>query len=125
MKRFGPFLVALVVAVMLALFATTPPRAMPSNASALSFSAIRAMADVRTMAKHPHVTGSAENAVVRDHITRRMEALGMEVSTSTGLIDAKGTKRLNHWSGRNDPPASLVNLIGILPGKIAARRQLF
>jgi hypothetical protein len=48
---------------------------------------------------------------------RRMEALGMEVSTSTGLIDAKGTKRLNHWSGRNDPPATLVNLIGILPGK--------
>jgi hypothetical protein len=117
MKRFGPFLVALVAAVMLALFATTPPRAMPGNATALSFSAIRAMADVRTMAKHPHVTGSAENAVVRDHITRRMEALGMEVSTSTGLIDAKGTKRLNHWSGRNDPPASLVNLIGILPGK--------
>jgi hypothetical protein len=54
---------------------------------------------------------------VREHIMRRMEALGMEVSTSTGLIDAKGTKRLNRWSGRNDPPASLVNLIGILPGK--------
>ena len=39
-----------------------------------------------------------------------MAALGMEVSTSTGLIDAKGTKRLNRWSGRNDPPARLVNL---------------
>lgn len=117
MKRFGPFLVALVVAFMLALFATTPPRAMPGNASALSFSAIRAMADVMTMAKHPHVTGSPENAVVREHIIRRMKALGMEVSTSTGRIDAKGVKRLNNWSGRNDPPATFVNLIGILPGK--------
>ena len=117
MKKFGPVLVALVIAVLLTLFATTPPKAIPANAPAPSFSAIRAMADVRTIAKHPHVTGSAENAVVREHIMRRMEALGMEVSTSTGLIDAKGTKRLNHWSGRNDPPATLVNLIGILPGK--------
>lgn len=117
MKKFGPVLVALVIAVLLTLFATTPPKAIPANAPAQSFSAIRAMADVRTIAKHPHATGSAENAVVREHIMRRMEALGMEVSTSTGLIDAKGTKRLNHWSGRNDPPASLVNLIGILPGK--------
>ena len=117
MKKFGPVLVALVIAVLLTLFATTPPKAIPANAPAQSFSAIRAMADVRTIAKHPHATGSAENAVVREHIMRRMEALGMEVSTSTGLIDAKGTKRRNHWSGRNDPPASLVNLIGILPGK--------
>jgi len=117
MKRFGPVLGALVIAVLLALFATNPPKATPSNAPAPSFSAIRAMADVRTMAKHPHVTGSAENAVVRNHIKRRMEALGMEVSTSTGIIDAKGTKRLNHWSGRNDPSATLINLIGILPGK--------
>lgn len=117
MKRFGPVLGTLVIAVLLALFATTPPKAMPDNAPAPSFSSIRAMADVRTMAKHPHVTGSVENAVVRNHIIRRMEALGMEVSTSTGLIDAKGTKRLNYWSGRNDPPATLVNLIGILPGK--------
>ncbi len=117
MKKFGPVLVALVIAVLLTLFATTPPKAIPAHAPAPSFSAVRAMADVRTMAQNPHTTGSAENAVVRDHIMRRMQALGMEVSTSTGLIDAKGTKRLNHWSGRNDPPASLVNLIGILPGK--------
>ncbi|OYZ86565.1 MAG: hypothetical protein B7Y00_06250 [Sphingomonadales bacterium 17-56-6] len=108
---------ALVIAVLLTLFATTPPKAIPAHAPAPSFSAVRAMADVRTMAQNPHTTGSAENAVVRDHIMRRMQALGMEVSTSTGLIDAKVTKRLNHWSGRNDPPASLVNLIGILPGK--------
>jgi hypothetical protein len=117
MKKFGPVLVALVIAVLLTLFATTPPKAIPAHAPAPSFSAVRAMADVRTMAQNPHTTGSAENAVVRDHIMRRMQALGMEVSTSTGLIDAKGTKRLNHWSGRNDPPATLVNLIGILPGK--------
>lgn len=117
MKRFGPMLMALLAAALLAIFATTPPEATPSDAPLRSFSATRAMADVRTMAKHPHVTGSAENAVVRDHILRSMEALGMEVSTSTGLIDAKGTKRRNHWSGRNDPPATLVNLIGILPGK--------
>ena len=110
-------LMALLAASLLAIFATTPPEATPSDAPLRSFSAIRAMADVGAMAKRPHVTGSAENAVVRDHILRRMQALGMEVSASTGLIDAKGTKRRNQWSGRNDPPATLVNLIGILPGK--------
>lgn len=117
MKKFGPVLVALAIAVLITLFATTPPKAIPANAPAPSFSALRAMADVRTMARNPHTTGSAENAVVRDHIMRRMRALGMEVSTSTGLIDAKGTKRLNQWSGHDNPPATLVNLIGILPGK--------
>ncbi len=65
MKRFGPMLMALLAAVLLAVFATTPPEATPSDAPLRSFSATRAMADVRTMAKHPHVTGSAENAVVR------------------------------------------------------------
>jgi hypothetical protein len=117
MQKFGPILVALAAAILLALFATTPPSARPADTPASSFSAIRAMADVRTIAQRPHVTGSTDNAVVRDHIAKRMAALGMDVSTSTGLIDAKGTKRLNHWSGRNDPPATLVNLIGILPGK--------
>ena len=117
MKKFGPVLVALAATILLAIFATTPPNARPDDAPAQSFSAIRAMADVRTIAQRPHVTGSAENVVVREHILRRMAALGMDVSTSTGLIDAKGIKRLNHWSGRNDPPAALVNLIGILPGK--------
>lgn len=117
MKKFGPILVALAAAVLFALYSTTPPNVRSGDTPASSFSAIRAMADVRTIARHPHVTGSAENAIVRDHIAKRMAALGMDVSTSTGLIDAKGTKRLNRWSGRNDPPATLVNLIGILPGK--------
>ncbi len=117
MRNLGPALGALVAAILLAIAATTPPGPRPADAPATSFSAIRAMADVRIIAQRPHVTGSVENAMVRDHIARRMAALGMEVSTSTGLIDAKGTKRLNRWSGRNDPPARLVNLIGILHGK--------
>jgi hypothetical protein len=46
-----------------------------------------------------------------------MKAIGMEVSTREGVLDEKATKRLNKWSGRSDPPARLVNLIGVLPGK--------
>lgn len=75
------------------------------------------MEDVRAIAARPHATGTAENAQVREFLSRRLQALGMEVSTTQGLVDARGTEKRNRWTGRNDPPATLTNLIGVLPGK--------
>ena len=75
------------------------------------------MADVRVISAKSHPTGSAENAQVRTYLMQRLRALGMEVTENSGVVSAKGTERLNRWSGRNDPPATLANLIGILPGK--------
>lgn len=109
-------IVALALAIGLAVLATTPPRPRDAASTAGLFDLPRAMADVKTIARAPHPTGSAENTAVRAHILNQMRAIGMEVSTREGRLDARGTARLNQWSGRQDPPATLVNLIGILPG---------
>ena len=109
--------VAVGLAIGLAILATTPPSAHRAGSAAGLFDLSRAMADVRTIARASHPTGSPENAVVRAFIAERMRAIGMDVSTREGKLDAKGTARLNSWSGRQDPPATLVNMVGVLPGR--------
>lgn len=111
------FLLTMIGALFLAIFATTPPSPAGSNAPVTAFSAERAMVDVRRIASRPHPTGSAENAAVRGYITQRMQSLGMEVATSEGQIGPRALARLNKWSGKNDPAMALVNLIGVLPGR--------
>jgi hypothetical protein len=111
------FILALLGALALAIMATTPPSPTGSNAPATTFSAGRAMEHVRRIADRPHPTGSPENAEVRAYITRQMQVLGMEVSTSEGQISRRALARLNEWSGRNGTSMQLVNLIGVLPGR--------
>lgn len=117
MHRAVPIITALVGALLLAIWGTTPLAPVPASAAPEVFSAERAMTDVRVIAAQPHPTGSAENAQVRTYLMQRMRTLGMEVTENTGQVSAKGTERLNRWSGLSDPPATLTNLIGILPGK--------
>lgn len=121
MRAWIGVMAALGLALALAIMGTTPPRPRDSSPSAGLFDLDRAMADVRAIASAPHPTGSVENAKVRAYIAAQMRAIGMEVSTREGKVDARGTKRLNDWSGRNDPPATLVNLVGILPGTDRSR----
>jgi hypothetical protein len=111
------FLLALIGALLLAIFATTPPSPTPSSAPANLFSAERAMADVRRIAASPHPVGSPENATVRGYVAGQMQALGMEVVTREASLSADALGRLNEWSGRSDKAMTLTNLIGILPGK--------
>lgn len=110
-------LVTLVIAATLAITATTPPKPRDPELTMGLFSLPSAMADVEQIARAPHPTGSPENARVRGYVIDQMKAIGMEVSTREGLLDEKATKRINTWSGREDPPAKLVNLVGVLPGK--------
>ncbi len=117
MRRFSGFLIALAVSAVLAVVATTPPLPRMADAPADAFSAVRAMEDIRAIAARPHPTGTSENVAVRAHIARRMAELGMAVSTSEGVVSAKGTEKRNKWSGRNDPPMVLTNVIGTLHGK--------
>ncbi|HQN55416.1 MAG TPA: M20/M25/M40 family metallo-hydrolase [Novosphingobium sp.] len=117
MRRAYILLGVLLAALLLAVFATTPPGARGVTASAATeFSSARAMLDVRQIASSPHPTGSAENARVRGYIAGRMAMLGMEVSTQQGLVGPRGTAKLNRWTGRSDPPPVLTNVIGVLPG---------
>lgn len=117
MRKGWLFGLAMLVAVGLAILATTPPAPLSYSAASTVFSAARAMRDVQLIASEPHVTGTAESLQVIDIIIKRMTDLGMEVSTQQGTIDARGTAKRNSWTGRADPPATLTNLIGILPGK--------
>lgn len=110
-------LVTLAIAAILAVLATTPPAPRDPKLSMGMFLLPRAMTDLREIARAPHPTGSAENERVRGYLVAQMTELGMEVSTREGLLDAKATKRLNKWSGRDDPPAKTVNLVGVLPGR--------
>lgn len=110
-------LVVLLAAVVLAIMATTPPMPQGPQTPPTEFAVARAMPDVVAIAREPHITGTPENARVRDYIAARMQALGMEVSTSTGVVGERGTAKRNRWTGRADPPATLTNVIGVLPGR--------
>lgn len=115
-KGLGTLMV-LLAAVILAIMATTPPMPQGPQTPPTEFAVARAMPDVVAIAREPHVTGTPENARVREYIAGRMQALGMEVSTSSGVVGERGTAKLNRWTGRNDPPPTLTNMIGVLPGR--------
>ena len=117
MKASWSLIVALVVGLVLGVYATMPPSPLGADAPTAQFSATRAMADVRIIAAKPHPAGSPENAEVRAYLQQRMTALGMEVSLDAAPIPAKPLARLNKWSGRNDTAVTMTNVIGILPGR--------
>lgn len=110
-------LVALLAAVVLAIMATTPPMPQGPQTPPSEFAVARAMPDVVAIAREPHITGTPENARVREYIAARMQALGMEVSTSSGTVGERGTAKRNRWTERSDPPPTLTNVIGVLPGR--------
>lgn len=117
MGKMWPLVLAVLLGIGLAIRATTPPAPVLAGSPPALFSADLAMEDVRAVASEPHATGTQENAAVRAFLAARMQALGMNVSTEQGTIDARGTEKRNRWTGQNDPPMPLTNLIGVLPGK--------
>ncbi|MCW3847025.1 M20/M25/M40 family metallo-hydrolase [Sphingomonas sp. LB-2] len=123
MKSWTNLLAAIAGAVLLALFATTTPRPVAADAPAADFSAARAMADVREIARAPHPTGSAENARVRAYLMQRLQSLGMTVTANAAPLGAEAQARLDKWAGKPSP-AQAVNLVATLPGRDPARPAL-
>lgn len=115
MKSWVHVLVASLIAILLAVIATTTPFPAPADAPATEFSAGRAMADVHEIAKAPHPTGTPENARVRDYLAKRLESLGMTVTTSSAPLAAKAQERLDKWRGSAEP-AKATNLLATMPG---------
>lgn len=103
--------VALIFAALLAWLQVDPPRARPADAPADRFSAERAMADVRIIARRPHPMGSPENHAVRDHLVRRLGELGLtaEVQAADAWAHRQG-RELAIAGGR------VENVVGVLPG---------
>lgn len=118
--------VIILAAIALAIFGTTTPSPISSNAPDSDFSSARAMDHVRVIAAAPHPTGSAANAEVRAYIQRELQALGMEVSTQTAALSDEVTERLAslHERGGSAEMAAvtraadlrLVNITAILRG---------
>lgn len=113
MGRWFALIAALVAAFALARAAEQPPEPVPATAPAEVFSAGRAMADVRVIAKVPHPVGSPANAAVRDHLLARMAALGLEARVQRAqVLRAKDYGDETFGAG-----GTVENVIGVLPGK--------
>lgn len=117
MKKTILALGILLGALLLAFLASQPPAPRGLDAPAADFSAERAMADVRQIARAPHPTGSAESVRVQRYLAARMRELGMTVETQVSPLPADSVPRLRKWGDTNAAAAQVVNVIGILPGR--------
>ncbi len=109
MRSLIGFLAALGLALFIAALTIRPPSPVSDDAEATAFSAERAMVDVRQIGQVAHPTGTPENDQVRETLLRRMQQLGLEVSTQRA--DAVFTRRPDFVAG-----GQIENLIGVLPG---------
>ncbi|MDP1914183.1 M20/M25/M40 family metallo-hydrolase [Brevundimonas sp.] len=107
---------SLALALLIAVLTLQVPAPAGIDAPATAFSASRAMADVREIARRPHPVGSADHARVRAVLLQRMEALGLQTSTQTGPLSPAAVRRLEREGG-SATGVELTNLIGVLPGR--------
>ncbi len=107
---------SLAIALLLAVLTLQVPPPAGVDAPAGTFSAGRAMADVRELAQRPHPIGSVDHARVQAVLLDRLAALGLETSTQTGPLSPRAVRRIER---RGDSAVGLepTNLIGVLPGR--------
>lgn len=110
-----PLVAALVAALVLAVIGTTPPAPVAASAPPTTFSAARAMADVRVIAAKPHPAGSAEDQAVVTWLVGRLQGLGMIARAEPFVPDVSGLKRElpPEWPA----PRTMSNVIAVLPGR--------
>ena len=107
---------SLALALLIAVLTLQVPAPAGVGAPAAAFSAGRAMADVREIARRPHPVGSADHARVGALLLQRMAALGLQTSTQTGALSPRAVQRLEREGG-SATGVELTNLIGVLPGR--------
>ena len=108
---------SLALALLIGVVSLQVPGPAGVEAPATAFSAGRAMADVREIARRPHPVGSADHARVQALLLQRMSGLGLQTSTQAGPISRGSARYLRQMGG--DPEAAnftATNLIGVLPG---------
>ena len=115
--RHIPTLVALLLAAVLTVVATTTPWPAAVNRPAGEFSAGRAMAAVRVIAREPHPAGSLADARLRDWLAARLTGLGMTVRTDSFAPDQAHIARHIGWGGPADRPQTLTTLVAVVPGR--------
>ncbi len=111
MNRLRPLApVALLLALVCALVAraTRTPAPLPADAPATAFSAMRALEHERVIAAGPHPTGGAGAMTVREYITGRLQALGLQPQLQEAT--AVGT--------RYPVAGHVVNILARVPGRV-------
>lgn len=111
-KRLLAVPVFVAVVATLAMLADNPPAALPDDAPAERFSAARAMAHVKAIARKPHPAGSSEAARVRGYILDELDRLGFqtEVQTTEVVFDyARHPRRVD--------AATVKNIVARKPGR--------
>ena len=106
--------VTLFIAVVLGFAAARPPSPLAADAPADRFSAGRAMADVRIIARAPHPTGSVANDAARAHLTARLRALGFAVRETAVPLPIKARE---HVAKRGAAADTAVNIVALRPGR--------
>lgn len=114
--RLALLLASLAAALGLAVLTSQTPRPVPALSPATEFSAVRAMTDVRHIARAPHPIGSIEHAMVQAYLLGRLTDLGLSPSLQSGALSPAAISRIEK---RGDDAAGLmaVNLVGVLPGR--------
>lgn len=107
---------SLALALLIAVMTLQVPAPAGVGAPGAAFSAGRAMADVREIARRPHPVGSADHARVRAVLLQRMAALGLQTSTQNGPLSPRAVQALEREGG-SATGVELTNLIGVLPGR--------
>lgn len=107
---------SLAAAFGLAVLTSQTPKPVPALSPATEFSAVRAMTDVRHIARAPHPIGSIDHALVQSYLLGRLTDLGLSPSLQSGALSPAAIARIQK---RGDEAAGLmaVNLVGVLPGR--------
>jgi Peptidase family M28 len=108
---FFPFLLAwalVIIVAVIAVKALKAPAPLSANAPQSEFSAYRAIAHVREIARVPHPLGTDADAAVKKYLIAELSALGVQTSVfSDTAINASGPMVI----------AGQVNdIVGLLPG---------
>jgi len=117
MNKALPLLLALLAAIALAIFATTPPAPRPAQSPAHVFAAGRAMVDVRVIAAKPHPGTSPEDAAVRAYLVQRMRAMGLEAYETPVAGGAEAMATFARWSGQAPASLALHNVSVFCPAR--------
>ena len=114
MNRLPLFLVTLAAGLLLGWWTVQTPTPLPASAPNDQFSAGRAMADVRVLAREPHPTGTAASLAVVAHLETRLAELGFSVRRVVTPLPPRPARRLAKWGG--NPAAPAISLIAVRAG---------
>jgi len=117
-SRWPLFLATLAAGLLLGWWTIQTPTPVDANAPADQFSAGRAMADVRVLAREPHPTGTPANLAAIAEMERRLTELGFTTRRVVTPLAEKPAQRLAKWGG--NPAAPAISLVAVRAGKDAA-----